>query len=84
MLEALLGNLERHGGRVRLREGARQLAYAPQQAWIQNATLRDNVVFGRAFEPARYAEALASCALGADLAVLPAGDRTEIGERGIK
>ena len=55
----------------------------PQQAWIQNAKLRDNILFGTKFEEERYGEAVASCALAADLAMLPAGDETEIGEKGI-
>ena len=59
------------------------LAYVPQQAWIQNAKLRDNILFGTKFEEERYGEAVASCALAADLAMLPAGDETEIGEKGI-
>ena len=59
------------------------LAYVPQQAWIQNAKLRDNILFGTKFEEERYGAAVASCALAADLAMLPAGDETEIGEKGI-
>lgn len=59
------------------------VAYVPQTAWIMNKTLRDNIMFG--FEPdeARYALAIEAAALRADLNMLPAGDATEIGERGI-
>ena len=59
------------------------IAYVPQQAWIQNATLRDNILFGRPFDPVKYEEVITACALGSDLAQLPAGDMTEIGEKGI-
>ena len=45
--------------------------------------LQDNILFGAAFEEARYRKALAACALDADVAALPAGDMTELGERGI-
>lgn len=58
------------------------IAYAAQRAWIQNATLRDNVLFGSPMEPERYARVLSACALTADLDLLEAGDQTEIGERG--
>ena len=50
---------------------------------MQNASLRDNVLFGAAWDEAWYAQVLDACALRADLAALPAGDATEIGERGI-
>lgn len=58
------------------------VAYAAQRAWIQNATLRDNVLFGTPFDPERYSRVLAACALTSDLDLLEAGDQTEIGEKG--
>ena len=57
------------------------MAYVSQQAWIQNATVRDNILFSRAFDSVRYEQAINSCALRPDLEILPAGDSTEIGER---
>lgn len=57
------------------------VAYVPQQAWIQNATLRDNILFGRSFDPRRYCKTIGSCALRTDLDILPGGDMTEIGEK---
>ena len=57
------------------------VAYVSQQAWIQNFTLRDNILFSRAFDSARYEQVIDSCALRPDLEILPAGDLTEIGER---
>ena len=57
------------------------MAYVPQQAWIQNCTLQENVLFGQALDPKRYHKALEACALLADLEVLPGGDQTEIGEK---
>ena len=85
LLGALLGELPpprnaAAGGRVAL-DG--RVAYAAQSAWIQNASLRDNVLFGAPFDAARYADALERCALLPDLDALPAGDATEIGEKGI-
>ncbi|KAK6454593.1 uncharacterized protein RJT20DRAFT_130772 [Scheffersomyces xylosifermentans] len=51
--------------------------------WIQNATVRENILFGKNYDPVKYNQVLHACALQDDLAILPAGDRTEIGERGI-
>ncbi|XP_068402432.1 ATP-binding cassette sub-family C member 5 isoform X5 [Eschrichtius robustus] len=57
-------------------------AYVAQQAWILNATLRDNILFGKEFDEERYNSVLNSCCLRPDLAILPHSDLTEIGERG--
>lgn len=57
------------------------IAYAPQQPWIQNLSLMDNILFGTPFDPQRYETVLDACALKPDLATLPAGDQTEIGEK---
>ena len=62
---------------------APRAAYAPQAAWILNASLRENVLFGATLAPAAYARVIAAAGLADDLAQLPAGDLTEIGERGI-
>ena len=75
-------------GEMVQREGAplvapRSAAYCAQTAWILNATVRENIVFGEAFDAARYAAVLQCCQLTADLATLPHADETEIGERGI-
>jgi ABC-type multidrug transport system fused ATPase/permease subunit len=59
-----------------------QIAYSSQEPWILNATVRDNITFGIPYEPKWYAEVVHACALAKDLASLPAGDLTEIGERG--
>jgi len=56
-------------------------AYVPQQAWIQNATLQENVFFGQSRDPERYKHVISACALDPDIEVLPAGDVTEIGEK---
>ncbi|KAJ1300471.1 hypothetical protein OPQ81_005286 [Rhizoctonia solani] len=52
-------------------------------AWIQNATLRDNIVFGRPWDEERYWTAIRDASLEMDLELLPDGDLTEIGEKGI-
>ncbi|KFM60296.1 Canalicular multispecific organic anion transporter 1, partial [Stegodyphus mimosarum] len=70
------------GGAVRIRKGNR-LAYVPQQAWIQNSTVRQNILFVRQMEKKRYNDALDRCCLRPDLKDLPGGDLTEIGEKGV-
>lgn len=57
------------------------MAYVPQQAWIQNSTLKDNIMFGQERREAWYQHVVEACALQPDLEILPAGDETEIGEK---
>ena len=57
------------------------MAYVPQQAWIQNAALKDNVLFGKNSDDVKYQRTIDACALGPDLEILPGGDQTEIGEK---
>jgi len=59
------------------------ISYCSQEPWIQNATVRDNILFGSPFDATKYETVLQACALHADIAALPGGDMTEIGERGI-
>jgi ABC-type multidrug transport system fused ATPase/permease subunit len=80
LLNGLLGNLRICLGNVALYG---EVAYAAQLAFIQNSTLRDNILYGKPYDEAKYQKTLEMCALLPDLDVLPAGDMTEIGERGI-
>ena len=50
---------------------------------MQNATLRDNILFGKPYDKNRYERVINACALKTDLEILPGGDQTEIGEKGI-
>ena len=59
------------------------VAYCAQVPWIQHASLRSNVLFESAWDETRYAEVIAACALTDDIALLPNGDATEIGEKGV-
>ena len=52
-------------------------------AFVQNATIRENICFGRPFEEGRYWKAVSDSCLHPDLEVLPNGDLTEVGEKGI-
>eukprot|EP00388_Colpodella_angusta_P023167 GDKJ01059170.1.p1 GENE.GDKJ01059170.1~~GDKJ01059170.1.p1 ORF type:complete len:1721 (-),score=424.47 GDKJ01059170.1:509-5671(-) len=60
-----------------------RVALATQTPWIQHGTLRNNILFNKPFDSGRYAEVIRVCALESDLKLLPAGDDTEIGEKGI-
>ncbi|XP_012276632.1 multidrug resistance-associated protein 5 isoform X2 [Orussus abietinus] len=80
LLLACLGQLQIKEGQL-LRDGT--CAYTSQRAWIVNATLRENILFGHDYNPSRYQEAISACCLTEDLKAMPAGDRTEIGEKGI-
>ncbi|XP_038593401.1 canalicular multispecific organic anion transporter 1 [Micropterus salmoides] len=80
LMSALLGEMHSIKGFINI---LGSLAFVPQQAWIQNATLRDNILFGSPHEERRFQEVIQACALAPDLELLPGGDLTEIGEKGI-
>lgn len=80
LVSALLGEMDKISGRVNT---IGKVAYVPQQAWIQNATLQDNILFGLSMDRRRYDQVIEACALKPDLEILPGGDQTEIGEKGI-
>ncbi|KAF9118109.1 hypothetical protein BGW39_001468, partial [Mortierella sp. 14UC] len=93
LLLALLGELERTEGQMYLprldydsngrRPHGSGIAYVAQTAWLQNTTIRDNILFGKAFDQDLYDEVIEGCALVTDFEVLEAGDHTQIGEQGI-
>ncbi|KAG2236972.1 hypothetical protein INT48_002041 [Thamnidium elegans] len=80
LISALLGDTCKLQGDVILRGS---VAYVPQQPWVMNASLRDNIVFGHRWDPHFYDRVLEACSLKSDIAILNGGDQTEIGERGI-
>ncbi|XP_032125530.1 multidrug resistance-associated protein 1 isoform X3 [Sapajus apella] len=80
LLSALLAEMEKVEGHVAIKGS---LAYVPQQAWIQNDSLRENILFGCQLEERYYRSVIQACALLPDLEILPSGDRTEIGEKGV-
>ncbi|KAK3805989.1 MAG: hypothetical protein JOS17DRAFT_768002 [Linnemannia elongata] len=92
LLLALLGELDRVEGQMflpRLDYGERRstrgsgIAYVSQTAWLQNTTIRDNILFGKKFDQDRYDAVVEGCALVTDFEILESGDMTEIGEQGI-
>lgn len=79
LLAAILGDMK-HSGQVTVRG---KVAYVPQVAWILNETLRENICFGLPYNKEKYTAVIECCCLTPDFEMLPAGDLTEIGEKGI-
>ncbi|WRT65384.1 uncharacterized protein IL334_002327 [Kwoniella shivajii] len=79
LLQGLIGEMSILSGSITF--GGR-LSYCQQNAWIQNATLRDNILFGQPWEEDRYWRAVQDANLIPDLEILADGDLTEIGEKG--
>jgi len=80
LLSAIAGEMRRTDGSL-LVNGSRALC--AQLAWIRNASVRDNITFGKAFDADLYNRIIEACSLTHDLQILPKGSNTEIGERGI-
>lgn len=80
LLAALAGDMRRTAGGITL--GATR-AFCPQYAWIQNTTAKENITFSQDFKRDWYEQVVEACALKPDFEMLPSGDLTEIGERGI-
>ncbi|KAF2970611.1 hypothetical protein GQX73_g2991 [Xylaria multiplex] len=80
LLQSILGDLWKIEGEVRING---TVAYASQQPWIMNATVKENVIFGHRYDSNFYEKTVKACALLDDFAQLPDGDETVVGERGI-
>ena len=79
LFHGLLGQIYSNGGTFNMRG---RIAYVPQQAWLINATVRENICFGEPYAPERYNEVVTVCNLSYDFTILPGGDQCLIGERG--
>lgn len=73
MLTKVNGKMEKNG----------KIGFIPQNSFLLNASLRDNILFGLPYDEQKYKNILKICELAPDIKMLPAGDKTEIGERGI-
>ncbi|KAL0548726.1 hypothetical protein IC582_013190 [Cucumis melo] len=80
LLAAVLGEIPNLEGNIQVNG---RIAYVSQTAWIQTGSIRDNILFGSEMDNWRYRETLEKCSLMKDLELLPYGDLTEIGERGV-
>lgn len=81
LLQGILKTMRQTAGEVTL--NCESIAFCPQSAWIQNMSLRDNILFGSEFNEKKYLSVIEACALRRDLEILVSGDRTEIGEKGV-
>ena len=84
LLQSILGETDKTIGSIQIKgKNDLKIAYVPQQVWIQNLTLKNNILFNNSVSNMEYDRVIEACALKADLEILPAGDDTEIGESGI-
>lgn len=85
LLSAIIGEIELLRGSITTPgEEGTPVAFVSQSPWLQNATIKENILFGKPFDKQRYEKVLAACALNPDLKFLPKGDETHIGLRGVK
>nr|QNH67946.1 ATP-binding cassette transporter subfamily C member 1 X7 [Brachionus plicatilis] len=80
LLSGLLNEMHLVNGKLNLNGST---AYVSQQAWIQNASIKKNILFNLSCNEEFYEKILEACCLLPDLEILPSGDNTEIGEKGI-
>jgi ABC-type multidrug transport system fused ATPase/permease subunit len=80
LLSCILGEIPKLSGEVKI---CGTTAYVSQSAWIQSGKIQDNILFGKEMDRDKYERILESCSLKKDLEILPFGDQTVIGERGI-
>jgi len=80
LVNAIIGEMKREEGKI-IHGGS--FSYCSQQAWIQNATVKDNILFGKEYNEDMYDKVIDCCCLTHDLEIFQDGDMTEIGERGI-
>ncbi|KAL3653593.1 Multidrug resistance-associated protein 7 [Castilleja foliolosa] len=80
LLAAILGEVPITKGTVQVHG---TIAYVSQSAWIQTGSIQENILFGSGMNNDRYRDTLERCSLVKDLELLPHGDLTEIGERGV-
>ncbi|MED6179455.1 ATP-binding cassette, sub-C (CFTR MRP), member 9 [Stylosanthes scabra] len=80
LLSGILGEIYKQSGMVKI-SGSK--AYVPQSPWILTGNIRDNITFGREYDPEKYEKTIEACALKKDFELFSCGDLTEIGERGI-
>ncbi|KAG8363493.1 hypothetical protein BUALT_Bualt19G0028100 [Buddleja alternifolia] len=80
LLSCILGEMQKTSGTVKV-NGSK--AYVPQSPWILTGNIRENILFGEAYDREKYDKTVEACALVKDFELFGAGDLTEIGERGI-
>ncbi|CAI7643455.1 unnamed protein product [Penicillium glandicola] len=84
MLAAILGEVDLLSGHIEVPSLRQSVGFVSQTPWLQNATIKDNILFGSALDESRYQKVLRACDLQTDLRSLAKGDKTYIGLRGVK
>jgi ATP-binding cassette subfamily C (CFTR/MRP) protein 1 len=83
LLASILGDIPKISGSVTIKGS---VAFVSQDPWIQNSKLQDNITLASLqyeFSQEKYEETIRVCQLTRDIEILPSGDQTEIGEKGI-
>jgi ABC-type multidrug transport system fused ATPase/permease subunit len=99
LLASILGEVEILGGYIQVPRAADErydakataanwiipsaISFVSQTPWIENATIKDNILFGLPYDPVRYRKVVEACALSQDLGIFEDGDETEVGAQGI-
>ncbi|GFR71832.1 multidrug resistance-associated protein 4-like [Elysia marginata] len=78
---SLIGELPHEIGQISVNG---RVSYCCQTTWVFSGTVRDNILFGQSFDPPRYKAVVEACGLARDLELLPKGDQTFVGERGLQ
>ncbi|KAI1200587.1 ABC transporter [Nemania serpens] len=81
LLQAILGELDKVSGGCTLPN--EMVGYCAQSPWLQNMSIRDNILFNFPYDPVRYKKVVDACALTTDFASFAHGDLSDIGENGI-
>jgi ATP-binding cassette subfamily C (CFTR/MRP) protein 4 len=82
LLQALMGELPVTKGRIERRY--KTLAYSPQDPWIMNGTIRENILMGLPLDESFYEQVVTSCSLSFDFSLFQKGDQTLVGDRGVQ
>ncbi|RZB51172.1 ABC transporter C family member 3 isoform C, partial [Glycine soja] len=80
LLSCIVGEVPKISGTLKI---CGTKAYVSQSPWIQSGKIEDNILFGKEMDREKYDKVLEACSLTKDLEVLPFGDQTTIGEKGI-
>lgn len=83
LIASMLGEMRMISGSVTVSSSTKGIAYVTQEAWIRNATIKENILFGSPYVKTKYDKIVKACELLSDFKLQPAGDETEIGEKGI-
>ena len=81
-LDSLLGEMQRTEGQISVNRPQRGIGFVKQEPWLQQGTIRDNIMWGKAFQYSWYNKVVEACALKLDFDQLSRGDLSQVGEGG--